>query len=187
MTLHIESHSNKHLSKEISFFSSFPWDPPSFVFLQIRRCLCSGRTTPCFNRGQVPFNRKAWGWRPKSHIILIEIKKEARYLKNSGQRSQKKTAKFKTDQIYMEYGFWDTNLELFRWTGLYNMLVHNDCLTNFWFRFFKIAKILNLFTNEGVGIAFQKYNILHLKWFQKISQLKRKSWFCLILELWALI
>ena len=24
MTLHIESHSNKHLSKEISFFSSFP-------------------------------------------------------------------------------------------------------------------------------------------------------------------
>ena len=41
---------------------------------------------------KVSFKRKAWGLRPKSHMILIKIKKEARYLKKNNQTPQEKTA-----------------------------------------------------------------------------------------------
>ena len=37
--------------------------------------------------------RKARGLRRKSHMILIEIKKEVRYLKKNSQTPQEKTAK----------------------------------------------------------------------------------------------
>ena len=39
---------------------------------------------------KVPFKRKAWGLSPKSHMILIEIKKESRYLKKNNQTPQEK-------------------------------------------------------------------------------------------------
>ena len=39
---------------------------------------------------KVPFKRNAWGLRPKSHIILIEIKIEVRYLKKNSQIPQEK-------------------------------------------------------------------------------------------------
>ena len=37
-------------------------------------------------------------------MILIEIKKEARYLKKNSQTPQEKTAKIQTDQINMAFG-----------------------------------------------------------------------------------
>ena len=37
-------------------------------------------------------------------MILIEIKKEARYLKNNSQTPQEKTAKIQIDQMYMTFG-----------------------------------------------------------------------------------
>ena len=44
---------------------------------------------------KVPFKRKAWGLRPKSHMILIEIKLDAHYLKKNSQTPQeKKTIRF---------------------------------------------------------------------------------------------
>ena len=49
---------------------------------------------------KVPFKRKAWGLRPKSHMILIEIKKEVCYLKKNSKTPQEKTAK-----IYLSMAF----------------------------------------------------------------------------------
>ena len=43
------------------------------------------------------------GLRPKSHMILIEIKKAARYLRKNSQTPQVKNRE-KTDQIHMAFG-----------------------------------------------------------------------------------
>ena len=58
------------------------------------------------HEGKVLFIRKACGLRPKSHIILIEVKKEARYLKmnNKTHTTRKKTAKIFIDLRCMVLG-----------------------------------------------------------------------------------
>ena len=43
-----------------------------------------------FFHTKVPFKRKAWDLRPKSYMILIEIKIEARYPKKNSQTPQNK-------------------------------------------------------------------------------------------------
>ena len=54
---------------------------------------------------KVQFKRKAWGLMPKSHMILIEIKKETCYLKKNSQTPpQEKSAKIWTDEIYIAFG-----------------------------------------------------------------------------------
>ena len=54
---------------------------------------------------KVPFKRKTWGFWPKSHMIFIEINKEARYLKKNSQAPQeKKTAKLKPIQHILLLG-----------------------------------------------------------------------------------
>ena len=54
---------------------------------------------------------------PESHMILIEIKKEARCLKKNKQTPQVKNREnLNWSNTY--YGFWANNLVLFSWTGL---------------------------------------------------------------------
>ena len=61
-----------------------------------------------------PFNWKAWGYRPKSHMILIENKKEARYyLKKNSQRENREN--LNRSNIY---GFWANKLVIISWTRL---------------------------------------------------------------------
>ena len=69
---------------------------------------------------KVPFNRKTWGLRPKSRMILIEIKKEVHYLKKNSQTPQEKNREnLNRSNVY---GVWANNLVLFSWTGLYHIL-----------------------------------------------------------------
>ena len=75
------------------------------------------RSAAYFSNSKVPFKRKAWGLRPKSHMILIEIKIEARYLKKNSQTPQDKNCENLNRSN--TYGFWASNLVLFSWTGLY--------------------------------------------------------------------
>ena len=51
------------------------------------------------------FSRKALGLRLKQHILLIEIQKGARYLKNDqSNTTEEEAAKIQTDLIYMAAG-----------------------------------------------------------------------------------
>ena len=74
------------------------------------------------NNFKVTFRRKARGLRPKIHMILIELKIEAHYLKKNSQTSQEKNRE-NLNWSNTIYDFWANNLVLFSWTGLYQTQV----------------------------------------------------------------
>ena len=76
-----EKSGKNHLAEKITISFQYSWNNLGWTFIDTFK---------------VPFKRKAWGLRPKSHMILIEIKIEVRYLKKNRQTSQeKKPWKFK--------------------------------------------------------------------------------------------
>ena len=89
----------------LQFWKLFAWLNYEFQKREISIFkVCCGRL---FNTTllKVPFKRKAWCLRPKSHVILIEIKIEARYLKRNSQTPQgKKPRKFKPIKYIMAFG-----------------------------------------------------------------------------------
>ena len=74
------------------------YTPPSLeLILSLRVRLVASVPTAVFQhylKTKVPFTRKAWGLRPKSHIILIEIKeRSAQSKKEQPKTTGKKTVK----------------------------------------------------------------------------------------------